>query len=79
MSFKEHVTPRVKQLMDNHTLMELKDGLAEAYRGMEQEAEAEGGQICDEYSDEITAYETAIRLMEQLYNKGLSAFRGYSC
>ena len=70
-TMKIHMTPRAKQLFDNHTLTELKDGLAEVRRGMEQEAEAEGGDVCDQYADEIEAYENAIRMMEMMYKHGL--------
>jgi hypothetical protein len=77
-TMSEHMTPRAKQLFDNHTLTELQEGLAEAYRGMEQEAEAEGGDVCDEYSDEITAYETAIRVHNNRHNDGLSPFNNMS-
>ena len=70
---KVHMTPRAKQLFDNHTLTELTEGLAEAYRGMEQEAEAEGGDVCDQYADEIEAYEAAINMMNMMYNHGLGA------
>ncbi len=71
---KVHMTPRAKQLFDNHTLSELTEGLAEAYRGMNQQAEPEGGPICDEYSDEITAYEAAIQTHKNRANSGFSPF-----
>ena len=67
----EHMTPRAKQLFDNHTLTELKEGLADKLMGMEQEAEAEGGDVCDQYADEIEAYEAAIKMMEMIYKHGL--------
>ncbi len=71
---KVHMTPRAKQLFDNHTLAELTEGLAEAYRGMEQEAEADGGPICDQYADEIEAYEAAIQTHKNRANSGFSPF-----
>jgi hypothetical protein len=71
---KVHMTPRAKQLFDNHTLAELTEGLAEAYRGMEQEAEAEGGDVCDQYADEIEAYEAAIQTHKNRHNNGFSPF-----
>ena len=43
-------------------LDELQDRLDQLYREMEQEAEPEGGPIADEYADEITAVEDAIRI-----------------
>ena len=75
---KVHMTPRAKQLFDNHTLTELTEGLAEAYRGMEQEAEAEGGDVCNQYADEIEAYEAAIQTHKNRYNDGLSPFNTMS-
>jgi len=75
---KIHMTPRAKQLFDNHTLTELKEGLADKLMGMEQEAEAEGGDVCDQYADEIEAYEAAIRTHKNRRNDGLSPFNTMS-
>ena len=75
---KVHMTPRAKQLFDNHTLAELTEGLAEARRGMFQEAEAEGGPICNQYADEIEAYEAAIQTHKNRANKGFSPFNNMS-
>ena len=71
---KVHMTPRAKQLFDNHTLSELTEGLAEARRGMFKEAEAEGGPICNQYADEIEAYEAAIQTHKNRHNNGFSPF-----
>ena len=51
-----------KELADDYSIDELKDRLSQLYRDMEQEAEAEGGPIADQYADEITFHEDAIRL-----------------
>ena len=75
---KVHMTPRAKRLFDNHTLTELTEGLAEARRGMEQDAEPEGGDICNEYADEIEAYEAAIQTYENREKNGLSPFNNMS-
>jgi len=72
------MTPRAKQLFDNHTLSELTEGLAEARRGMFQEAEGEGGPICNQYADEIEAYEAAIQTHENRANSGFSPFNNMS-
>jgi len=73
-----HMTPRAKRLFDDHTLTELTEGLAEARRGMEQDAEPEGGDICNEYADEIEAYEAAIQTYENREKNGLSPFNNMS-
>ena len=73
-----HMTTRAKQLFDNHTLSELTEGLAEAYRGMEQDAEPEGGDVCNEYADEIEAYEAAIQTHNNRNDNGLSPFNNMS-
>ncbi len=75
---KVHMTPRAKQLFDNHTLAELIEGLAEQRRGMFQQAEPEGGPICDQYADEIMAYEAAIQTHKNRANKGFSPFNNMS-
>ena len=77
-TMKVHMTPRAKQLFDNHTLAELTEGLAEAYRGMEQQAEPEGGDVCNQYADEIEAYEAAIQTHKNRANSGLSPFNNMS-
>ena len=41
---------------------DLESRISQLYRDMEQEAEPEGGPISDQYADEITFYEDAIRL-----------------
>jgi len=51
-----------KELANDYSMGELKDRLSQLYRDMEQEAEPEGGPISDQYADEITFYEDAIRL-----------------
>ena len=51
-----------KELADDYSIGELKDRLSQLYRDMEQEAEPEGGPISDQYADEITFHEDAIRL-----------------
>jgi len=51
-----------KKLADDYSIDELKDRLSQLYRDMEQEAEPEGGPISDQYADEITFHEDAIRL-----------------
>jgi len=73
-----HMTPRAKQLFDDHTLTELTEGLAEAYRGMNQQAEPEGGEVCDQYADEIMAYEAAIQTHKNRANSGFSPFNNMS-
>tara|TARA_R110001583_G_scaffold164953_1_gene317429 strand:+ start:131 stop:382 length:252 start_codon:yes stop_codon:yes gene_type:complete len=75
---KVHMTTRAKQLFDNHTLAELTEGLAEARRGMNQEAEGEGGPIQAQYSDEIEAYEAAIQTHKNRANSGFSPFNNMS-
>ena len=75
---KVHMTPRAKRLFDNHTLTELTEGLDEARRGMEEQAEPEGGDVCNEYSDEIEAYEAAIQTHYNRLKKGLSPFSNMS-
>ena len=67
---KVHMTTRAKRL--------LTEGLAEARRGMEEQAEPEGGDICNEYSDEIEAYEAAIQTHKNRNNNGLSPFNNMS-
>ena len=41
---------------------------------MEQEAEAEGGDVCNLYADEIEAYEAAIQTHKNIANSGFSPF-----
>jgi len=77
-TMKVHMTTRAKQLFDNHTLSELTEGLAEARRGMFQEAEGEGGPICNQYADEIEAYEAAIQTHKNRANSGFSPFNNMS-
>ena len=45
---------------------------------MFQQAEPEGGPICDQYADEIMAYEAAIQTHKNRANKGLSPFNNMS-
>ena len=71
---KVHMTPRAKQLFDEYTLSELQERLKDTYMEMEQHAEPEGGPICDEYADEIEAYEAAIQTHKNRYNNGFSPF-----
>ena len=73
-----HMTPRAKRLFDDHTLTELTEGLAEARRGMEQDAEPEGGDVCNQYADEIEAYEAAIQTHKNRHNSGFSPFNNMS-
>tara|TARA_B110000259_G_scaffold84454_1_gene98556 strand:- start:5333 stop:6949 length:1617 start_codon:yes stop_codon:yes gene_type:complete len=56
------IHPKSKELADDYSMGELKDRLSQLYRDMEQEAEPEGGPISDQYADEITFHEDAIRL-----------------
>tara|TARA_R110001592_G_scaffold70270_1_gene215313 strand:- start:126 stop:971 length:846 start_codon:yes stop_codon:yes gene_type:complete len=56
------IHPKSKELVDDYSMGELKDRLSQLYRDMEQEAEPEGGPISDQYADEITFHEDAIRL-----------------
>ena len=56
------IHPKSKELADDYSMGELKNRLSQLYRDMEQEAEPEGGPISDQYADEITFHEDAIRL-----------------
>ena len=60
-----------KELADDYSMDELKDRLSQLYRDMEQEAEPEGGPISDQYADEITFHEDAIRLKKGLRKKDM--------
>ena len=53
---------RTQEYVDGWSLAALQDRLEELYGEMEQEAEPEGGPIADQYADEITFIEDAIRI-----------------
>jgi hypothetical protein len=58
---------KAADLVDGYELEDLERNLKQLYIDMEQEAEPEGGPIADQYADEITFHEEAIRFIK---NKG---------
>ena len=53
---------KTRDYVENWSLAALQERLEELYSEMEQEAEPEGGPIADQYADEITAVEDAMRI-----------------
>ena len=58
-----------QELADSYSLEELQSRLDQIMMDMEQEAEPEGGPIADMYADEMDAYEGAIRLASNPFEK----------
>ena len=61
---KMRISRRAAELVDGFELEDLERNLRRIYRDMEQEAEAEGGPIADQYADEIDTHEQAIRFIK---------------
>ncbi len=53
---------KTRDYVENWSLAALQERLEELYSEMEQEAEPEGGPVADQYADEITAIEDAMRI-----------------
>jgi hypothetical protein len=58
------ISQQAANLVDGYELEDLERNLEQIYRDMEQEAEPEGGPIADQYADEITHHEEAIRFIK---------------
>ena len=58
-----------QELADSYSLEELQSRLDQIMMDMEQEAEPDGGPIADMYADEMDAYEGAIRLASNPFEK----------
>ena len=63
------INPRTSEYVEFWELDDLKDRLTQLYQEMEQEAEPEGGPIADQYADEITAVEDAMRIKKGTFGK----------
>ena len=59
---EKSVNQKTRDYVENWSLAALGERLEELYREMEQEAEPEGGPVADQYADEITSVEDAIRI-----------------
>ena len=59
---EKSVNQKTRDYVENWSLAALGERLEELYREMEQEAEPEGCPVVDQYADEITSVEDAIRI-----------------